>query len=41
LPAAERQAVEALDAGPISALIDLLAQVRPTEVFPTRHPGIQ
>ena len=35
------QAVQQLDARPISDLMDLLAQVRPTAVFPTTHPGIQ
>jgi hypothetical protein len=25
----------------LSDLMDLLAQVRPTAVFPTTHPGIQ
>jgi 2-methylcitrate dehydratase len=35
------QAVQQLDLRPISALTDLLAQVRPTTVFPRTHPGIQ
>jgi 2-methylcitrate dehydratase len=35
------QAVQQLDARPLSALTHLLAQVRPAAVFPTTHPGIQ
>jgi 2-methylcitrate dehydratase len=35
------QAVHQLDVRPISDLMDLLAQVRPTAVFPRTHPGIQ
>src|SRR6202011_1819858 len=35
------EAVQQLDARPISDLMDLLAQVRPTAVFPATHPGIQ
>jgi 2-methylcitrate dehydratase len=35
------QAVHQLDVRPISDLMDLLAQVRPTPVFPRTHPGIQ
>jgi 2-methylcitrate dehydratase len=35
------QAVQQLDAKPISDLMDLLAQVRSGAVFPTTHPGIQ
>jgi 2-methylcitrate dehydratase len=35
------EAVEQLDAGPTSKLTDLLAQVRPSAVFPSTHPGIQ
>jgi len=35
------RAVQQLDARPISDLMDLLAQVRPTAVFPRTHPGIQ
>ena len=35
------QAVQQLDARPLSNLMDLLAQVRPDAVFPTTHPGIQ
>jgi 2-methylcitrate dehydratase len=35
------QAVQQLDAKPISDLMDLLAQVRSEAVFPTTHPGIQ
>ena len=34
-------AVEQLDTSRISDLTGLLAQVRPTAVFPTAHPGIQ
>jgi 2-methylcitrate dehydratase len=34
-------AVERLDTLELSDLTDLLAQVRPTAVFPTTHPGIQ
>lgn len=34
-------AVEQLDMSRLSDLTDLLAQVRPTAVFPTTHPGIQ
>jgi len=34
-------AVERLDTSELSDLTDLLAQVRPTPVFPTGHPGIQ
>jgi len=34
-------AVEQLDKSGISDLTDLLAQVRPTAVFPATHPGIQ
>jgi len=35
------EAVQQLDARPISDLMDLLAQVRPAAVFPATHPGIQ
>ena len=35
------QAVQQLDLRPTSDLMDLLAQVRPTAVFPSTHPGIQ
>jgi 2-methylcitrate dehydratase len=35
------EAVQQLDAQPISDLMDLLAQVRPAVVFPRTHPGIQ
>jgi 2-methylcitrate dehydratase len=35
------EAVQQLDARPLSDLMDLLAEVRPTAVFPTTHPGIQ
>lgn len=35
------QAVQQLDTTPLSDLMDLLAQVRPTATFPTTHPGIQ
>jgi 2-methylcitrate dehydratase len=35
------QAVQRLDTTPLSALMDLLAQVRPIAVFATAHPGIQ
>jgi 2-methylcitrate dehydratase len=35
------EAVQQLDARPISRLMDLLAQVRPAAVFPAIHPGIQ
>jgi 2-methylcitrate dehydratase len=35
------EAVHQLDARPISDLMDLLSQVRPTAVFPATHPGIQ
>jgi 2-methylcitrate dehydratase len=35
------QVVQQLDARPISDLMDLLAQVRCTAVFPRTHPGIQ
>jgi 2-methylcitrate dehydratase len=34
-------AVEQLDTSSLSDLTDLLAQVRPTAVFPITHPGIQ
>ena len=34
-------AVEHLDTSRLSDLTDLLAQVRPTAVYPTAHPGIQ
>jgi len=34
-------AVQQLDARPISRLMDLLGQVRPTAIFPASHPGIQ
>jgi 2-methylcitrate dehydratase len=34
-------AVQQLDARPLPALMDLLAQVRPTAAFPTSHFGIQ
>jgi 2-methylcitrate dehydratase len=34
-------AVQQLDIRPLSELMDLLAQVRPTAVFPTAHRGIQ
>jgi 2-methylcitrate dehydratase len=35
------EAVQQLDSRRISDLTDLLAQVRPTAVFPATHPGIQ
>src|SRR5580704_1228343 len=35
------EVVQQLDARPISDLVDLLAQVRCTAVFPRTHPGIQ
>jgi 2-methylcitrate dehydratase len=35
------QAVQQLDTTALSDLTDLLAQVRPTAVFPTTHSGIQ
>jgi 2-methylcitrate dehydratase len=35
------EAVQQIDARPISGLMDLLAQVRPAGVFPATHPGIQ
>lgn len=35
------EAVEQIDARPISDLVDLLAQVRPTAVYPKTLPGIQ
>jgi len=35
------QAVQQLDARPISDLMDLLGQVRCTPVYPRTHPGIQ
>ena len=35
------EAVQQLDNHRISELTDLLAQVRPTAVFPATHPGIQ
>ena len=35
------EAVQELDARPISDLTGLLAQVRPAAVFPATHPGIQ
>jgi 2-methylcitrate dehydratase len=35
------EAVQQLDARPISGLMDLLGQVRPVAVFPASHPGIQ
>jgi 2-methylcitrate dehydratase len=35
------EAVQQLDAQRISDLMDLLAQVRPTAIFPVTHPGIQ
>ena len=35
------EAVQQLDARRISDLTDLLAQVRPSAVFPASHPGIQ
>jgi 2-methylcitrate dehydratase len=35
------RAVEQLDTSGLSDLTDLLAQVRPTAVFPATHPGIQ
>ena len=35
------EAVKQLDAGPTSKLMDLLAQVRPSAVFPSTHPSIQ
>jgi 2-methylcitrate dehydratase len=35
------RAVQQLDVRPLSELMDLLAQVRPTAAFPTAHPGIQ
>jgi hypothetical protein len=33
--------VEQLDTSGLSDLTDLIAQVRPTAVFPATHPGIQ
>jgi 2-methylcitrate dehydratase len=35
------RAVQQLDERPLSELMELLAQVRPTATFPTRHPGVQ
>jgi len=35
------EAVKQLDAEPTSKLMDLLAQVRPSAVFPSTHPSIQ
>jgi 2-methylcitrate dehydratase len=35
------QTVQQLDSRPISALMDLLAQVRPAAAFPKTHRGIQ
>ena len=35
------ETVQQLDTRPISDLTDLLAQVRPTVVFPKTHPGIR
>lgn len=35
------RAVQQIDRTPLFDLTDLLAQVRPTAVFPTNHPGIQ
>jgi 2-methylcitrate dehydratase len=35
------EAVQQLDARPISDLMNLLAQVRPAAVFPATHRGIQ
>ena len=35
------EAVQQLDARPISDLMDLLAQVRQAKSFPTSHPGLQ
>jgi 2-methylcitrate dehydratase len=35
------EAVQQLDTRPIFHLMNLLAQVRPTAVFPATHPGIQ
>ena len=35
------EAVQQLDARPISDLMDLLAEVRPVAIFPATHPGIQ
>jgi 2-methylcitrate dehydratase len=35
------KAVQQLDHIPLSQLMDLLERVQPTEVFATRHPGIQ
>jgi 2-methylcitrate dehydratase len=35
------KAVEEIDSRPIAHLMELLAQVRPTAVFPTTHRGIQ
>jgi len=35
------RAVQELDTTPLSDLMDLLAQVRPTAVFATSHPGIR
>ena len=35
------EAVQQLDARPISDLMDMLAQVRPAAAFPATHPGIQ
>jgi 2-methylcitrate dehydratase len=35
------ETVQQIDTRPISDLMDLLAQVRPTVVFPKTHPGIQ
>ena len=35
------ETVQQLDSRRISDLMDLLAQVRPTGVFPVTHPGIR
>jgi len=35
------ETVQQLDSRRISDLMDLLAQVRPTAVYPATHPGIQ
>jgi 2-methylcitrate dehydratase len=35
------EVVQHLDERPLSELMDLLAQARPTAVFPTAHRGIQ
>jgi 2-methylcitrate dehydratase len=35
------QAVQHLDSRPLSDLLDLLAEVRPTATYTQTHPGIQ